>query len=174
MFLTRVFVLVLVALPFALATTCSYQGMSGVCQSTSTSCAGGYYESAPICPGAANIQCCIKKPCSQNGITGHCADTKVASCSGSFSSANLCPGDSSIECCLPPPVTCSYQGMTGKCQSTSASCANGYYEVCTSLDPCLLWLFSPPPSALVTLPSNAVFRNHAQRTVSLAFARIQR
>ena len=36
---------------------CSYQGKPGICQSTSKHC-GGYYKSN-LCPGPANIRCCL-------------------------------------------------------------------------------------------------------------------
>jgi len=77
----------------------------GTCKATSAGCSGGSFSKG-LCPGAANIQCCIVKPkpaaplgpaC---GRGGRCKATS-AGCSGGQFQAGLCPGAANIQCCLP-------------------------------------------------------------------------
>lgn len=56
-----------------------------------------------LCPGASNIQCCVKptptpnlKTCS--GRNGICLDFNVYSCNAYIS--GLCPGPNNIKCCI--------------------------------------------------------------------------
>lgn len=46
----------------------------GVCQNTSISCEGGSYR-AGLCPGASNIQCCIKSGSTGSGGTSGSGNT---------------------------------------------------------------------------------------------------
>ncbi|CAF4261478.1 unnamed protein product [Rotaria socialis] len=82
---------------FALAqTACTAKNAKGTCIATS-SCSGT--SVAGLCPGAANIQCCIPKgtACTANGKSGSCIAT--SSCAGT-SVAGLCPGAANIQCCV--------------------------------------------------------------------------
>jgi len=75
---------------------CAQRG--GTCKSTGSGCSGGSFATG-LCPGAANIKCCLvaNTACSARG--GSCRHTSVG-CSGSFASG-LCPGETNIKCCLP-------------------------------------------------------------------------
>ena len=126
-------------------TTCSPPGKTGICQSTSKTCAGGSYISG-YCPGDNSIKCCpdaSTKPtttetssatpttCKPPGKTGICQDTSTA-CSGGAYISGYCPGDNSIKCCPntasgSAPTTCKPPGKTGVCQKTSIDCAGGEY-----------------------------------------------
>lgn len=127
------------------ATTCKPPGKTGICQKTSTACAGGAYVSG-YCPGDDSIKCCpnsdsTPKPtttgssagagatCSPPGKTGVCQKTSETCAGGSYISG-YCPGDDSIKCCpaaATAPTTCAPPGKTGICQSTSETCAGGAY-----------------------------------------------
>ncbi len=78
------------------ATACTSGNTKGSCVATSA-CAG---RSVPgLCPGAANIQCCIPTgtACTANGKSGTCIST--AACAGT-SVAGFCPGAANIRCCV--------------------------------------------------------------------------
>jgi len=64
----------------------------GYCQDNSRTCAGGYR--AGLCPGAANIQCCLTATPS---CPGQCQQNNLP-CAGNYV-ANLCPGGNDIQCC---------------------------------------------------------------------------
>jgi hypothetical protein len=71
---------------------CAQRG--GTCKSTGSGCSGGSFATG-LCPGAANIKCCLvaNTACSARG--GSCRHTSVG-CSGSFASG-LCPGETNIK-----------------------------------------------------------------------------
>jgi len=75
---------------------CTSQNAKGNCVATSA-CSG---KSVPgLCPGAANIQCCIPTgtACSPNGRSGICIAT--SSCAGD-SVPGHCPGAANVQCCV--------------------------------------------------------------------------
>jgi hypothetical protein len=77
-------------------TACIAQNVRGRCIAAS-SCSG---KSVPgLCPGAANIQCCIPKSnsCTANGKSGVCIST--SSCTGT-SVPGFCRGPADIRCCV--------------------------------------------------------------------------
>jgi len=102
------------------ASRCSARG--GVCQDRNKNACGTSYV-AGLCPGAANIQCCLPKSsgavpaqtsgtvirspanlsgpnkCSAQG--GRCMSSTGNACSTGFKKG-LCPGEFDIQCCLPP------------------------------------------------------------------------
>ena len=85
--------------------SCSVNGIKGVCRDTyTTSCTGGKFVTGK-CPGPKNVQCCAPTasefagtPC---GTGGSCQDVNTTNCSGTILSG-LCPGPSNIKCCQPP------------------------------------------------------------------------
>ena len=78
----------------AIGQSCSISGESGTCQKTSD-CATQGYNKAGYCPGAADIQCCVKKTCSTGSGSGICMNTENT-CDGSFI-AGACPDDSTVK-----------------------------------------------------------------------------
>ncbi|KAL8797919.1 MAG: hypothetical protein Q9182_007116 [Xanthomendoza sp. 2 TL-2023] len=120
-------------------TTCSPPGETGICQKTSTACAGGAYISG-YCPGDDSVRCCPNAPkpsntppqtCAPPGKTGICQKTSTA-CPGGAYISGYCPGDDSVKCCpnaasASAPKTCAPPGKTGVCQKTSETCAGGAY-----------------------------------------------
>jgi len=100
--------LALVASPLeerSIGQSCSTPDGAGTCQYTQD-CTSQGFNLAGYCPGASNIQCCVKKTCSTSSGNGMCMNTGD-SCSGGSFIAGHCPGDSSIQCCVkgssPPP-----------------------------------------------------------------------
>lgn len=83
----------------SLTTLTFRQDGAGTCQSTAD-CTTQGFNLAGYCPGAANIQCCIKTSCSTSSGDGTCMNASDK-CGGSFV-GGACPGDSSIE--VSPPV----------------------------------------------------------------------
>lgn len=79
----------------ALGDSCSAPEGSGTCQKTSD-CTSQGFNVAGHCPGASDIQCCIKKTCATPSGSGICQDKGDNACSGSYVSG-YCPGASSIE-----------------------------------------------------------------------------
>ncbi|KAL8646780.1 MAG: hypothetical protein Q9210_005935 [Variospora velana] len=122
---------------------CKPPGKTGVCQSTSTTCAGGAYISG-YCDGDETIRCCphaestaptTTKPsgatpttCKPPGKTGVCQSTSL-SCAGGSYITGYCPGDDNIKCCpdAAPVTTCAPPGKTGVCQKDSIACPGGAY-----------------------------------------------
>jgi len=98
---------------------CAQRG--GTCKDTSSGCGGGSFATG-LCPGAANIKCCLvaNTACSARG--GSCRHTSVG-CSGSFASG-LCPGETEIKCCLPAASACASRG--GTCKDTSTGCSGTF------------------------------------------------
>mmetsp|Transcript_37905 Transcript_37905/g.74571 ORF Transcript_37905/g.74571 Transcript_37905/m.74571 type:complete len:682 (-) Transcript_37905:289-2334(-) len=84
--------------------SCQYGGKPGTCKAENL-CGTGFTVSG-LCPGAANIKCCIVYSCYDNaGQKGLCLNTNK--CSG-LNTANKCPGPSDVQCCtkqgtLPTP-----------------------------------------------------------------------
>lgn len=76
------------------STSCTTPNGPGFCGSTSNGCSGTFY--AGYCPGASNIQCCVKS-CSTPSGAGFCQYTS-STCSGSFISG-YCPGASDYQVC---------------------------------------------------------------------------
>lgn len=123
--------------------TCKPPGKTGICQSTSTACAGGDYISG-YCPGDSSIKCCPDKSsssapapsttCTPPGKTGLCQSTSKP-CAGGDYIPGYCPGDTNNQCCpsssssssSSSATTCAPPGKTGICQSTSKPCAGGSY-----------------------------------------------
>ncbi|XP_062573891.1 uncharacterized protein LOC134235760 [Saccostrea cucullata] len=73
--------------------------LNGRCQYTSESC--GRYNSAPLCGGPNNRQCCVSgadRLCWKKYRYGFCQDTS-RSCRGGYDGANLCGGGYSRQCC---------------------------------------------------------------------------
>jgi len=64
----------------------------GYCQDNSRACGGGYR--AGLCPGAANIQCCLAATPS---CPGQCQQNSLP-CGGTYH-AGLCPGGADVQCC---------------------------------------------------------------------------
>ncbi|KAI4199072.1 MAG: hypothetical protein LQ348_001939 [Seirophora lacunosa] len=115
-------------------TTCKPPGKTGICQSTTLSCAGGTYITG-YCPGNNDIKCCpdaapATKPttCKPPGKTGICQRTTL-SCAGGTYISGFCPGDENIKCCpdAAPVTTCAPPGKTGICQKTNITCKGGAY-----------------------------------------------
>ena len=91
--------------------TCKPPGKTGICQKTSTTCAGGDYISG-YCPGDDSIKCCpdatststtkavSSKPttCNPPGKKGTCQKISKTCAGGSYISG-YCPGDEEIKCC---------------------------------------------------------------------------
>ncbi|CAF3193441.1 unnamed protein product [Rotaria sp. Silwood2] len=77
-------------------TACTAQNAKGTCISTA-SCTGR--SVAGLCPGAADVQCCIPQgsACTANGRSGICIST--TSCAGT-PVAGACPGAANIQCCV--------------------------------------------------------------------------
>ena len=71
-----------------------FQDGDGTCQSTAD-CTSQGFNLANYCPGADDIQCCVKKACSTSSGSGICLNSSDT-CGGSFVSG-ACPGDSSIQ-----------------------------------------------------------------------------
>ncbi|KAH7099403.1 hypothetical protein BKA62DRAFT_311376 [Auriculariales sp. MPI-PUGE-AT-0066] len=78
--------------------SCSTPLGSGTCVKTS-SCTSTGFNVAGYCPGAANVQCCIKKTCKTSQGSGLCLNTGDGCSGGSFFSG-ACPGPSSVKCCV--------------------------------------------------------------------------
>lgn len=83
------------------SSTCWVGGQAGTCKAVS-SCSGK--ATAGLCPGAANIQCCVEAPkptvygsCTANGRPGQCIATSA--CTTGAPVAGLCPGAANIQCC---------------------------------------------------------------------------
>ncbi|CAF4508104.1 unnamed protein product [Rotaria socialis] len=116
---------------FALAqTACTAQNAKGTCIATS-SCSGT--SVAGLCPGAANIQCCIPKgtACTANGKSGSCIAT--SSCAGT-SVAGLCPGAANIQCCVAAGGTSgSSSGLCGSYVGAAVSSIKGNNNVMYSV-----------------------------------------
>jgi hypothetical protein len=98
------FLCTLLFLPHVLSQgqACSAQGGSGVCVDLNTNkCSNGVIV-AGLCPGGANIECCLTNwgSCPGNGV---CQKDNLP-CHGSYA-AGECPGPSEIQCCsdAPPP-----------------------------------------------------------------------
>ncbi|CAF3417026.1 unnamed protein product [Rotaria socialis] len=116
---------------FGLAqTACTAQNAKGTCIATS-SCSGT--SVAGLCPGAANIQCCIPKgtACTANGKSGSCIAT--SSCAGT-SVAGLCPGAANIQCCVAAGGTSgSSSGLCGSYVGAAVSSIKGNNNVMYSV-----------------------------------------
>ncbi|CAF3594990.1 unnamed protein product [Rotaria socialis] len=116
---------------FALAqTACTAKNAKGTCIATS-SCSGT--SVAGLCPGAANIQCCIPKgtACTANGKSGSCIAT--SSCAGT-SVAGLCPGAANIQCCVAAGGTSgSSSGLCGSYVGAAVSSIKGNNNVMYSV-----------------------------------------
>ncbi|KAL8839222.1 MAG: hypothetical protein Q9170_001828 [Blastenia crenularia] len=101
----------------ASSATCAPPGKTGICQDTSTTCAGGAYISG-YCPGDNSIKCCpaasAPTTCSPPGQSGICQDTSTT-CSGGAYISRYCPGDNSIKCCPDAPVPTG--GGVGGCKT---------------------------------------------------------
>ncbi|XP_052707243.1 uncharacterized protein LOC128182568 [Crassostrea angulata] len=73
--------------------------LNGRCQWTSEPC--GRYNSAPLCGGPNNRQCCVRgadRLCEQKYWLGRCKYTS-SYCRGGFDGANLCGGGNNRQCC---------------------------------------------------------------------------
>ncbi len=79
----------------AIGDSCSAAEGSGTCQKTSA-CTSQGFNIAGHCPGASDIQCCIKKTCATPSGSGLCLNKGDNACSGSYV-PGYCPGASSIE-----------------------------------------------------------------------------
>ncbi|CAM4870755.1 unnamed protein product [Rotaria socialis] len=116
---------------FALAqTACTAKNAKGTCIATS-SCSGT--SVAGLCPGAANIQCCIPKgtACTANGKSGSCI--AKSSCAGT-SVAGLCPGAANIQCCVAAGGTSgSSSGLCGSYVGAAVSSIKGNNNVMYSV-----------------------------------------
>lgn len=82
--------------------TCTTPNGSGTCIKTS-SCTSQGFNMAGHCPGATNIQCCVKKTCSTSKGSGICVNTSDGCGGGSLVSGH-CPGDSSIQVSFPAVI----------------------------------------------------------------------
>ncbi len=103
-------------------TVCTAQNARGRCISTS-SCSGKSVSG--LCPGAANIQCCIPKgdSCTANGRSGICIST--SSCVGK-SVPGLCAGPAHIKCCVADgSSSSSANGLCGSYAGAAVSSIKG-------------------------------------------------
>ena len=105
----------------ATPTTCKPPGKTGICQSTSKTCAGGAYISG-YCPGDDSIKCCpdaasapTVTTCAPPGKTGVCQKTSETCAGGSYVSG-YCPGDDSIKCCPDAPAPSASATGGGGCK----------------------------------------------------------
>jgi len=126
--------LVLLALVVAQTSASKCAARGGTCKDkTKSACASTFV--AGLCPGSANIQCClpasaatvrpqttgtvIRTPVNLNGPNkctaqnGRCMSSSGNACATGFK-AGLCPGEFDIKCCLPPPAP--VRTTTGKPQ----------------------------------------------------------
>ena len=87
--------------------SCTTPEGSGSCQKTSD-CTSQGFNVANHCPGASDIQCCVKKTCDTPSGSGICQNKGDGACSGSYV-AGHCPGDSSIQV---PPTSSSLPILT--------------------------------------------------------------
>ncbi|XP_078311430.1 uncharacterized protein LOC111137951 [Crassostrea virginica] len=72
---------------------------NGRCQWTSEPC--GRYDSAPLCGGPDNRQCCVigaDRLCRNKYRYGRCQYTS-SRCRGGYDAANLCGGGNNRQCC---------------------------------------------------------------------------
>ena|GEM_PF-1184594 len=76
-------VLLILLVPTTQTNAQSCTDLGGTCQNTSVSCEGGSYR-AGLCPGASNIQCCIK-----SGSTGSGGTTGSGNTFGSGGSQSI-------------------------------------------------------------------------------------
>jgi len=98
--------------------------MRGTC---TTSCSGGTFHS-DLCPGAANVRCCVKAAAPSapgcTAIHGSC----TTSCSGGTFHSGLCPGASNIRCCVknaaPAPAPAPTKYSSAACSNLGGSCTS--------------------------------------------------
>ena len=76
--------------------SCSTPEGAGSCQKTSD-CTSQGFNIAGHCPGASDIQCCVKKTCDTPSGSGICQNKGDNACGGGTFVTGHCPGDSSIQ-----------------------------------------------------------------------------
>lgn len=85
----------------AVQATCNSNGVEGVCVSRSSGCCAGTFNSANLCPGSSDIQCCYYAPCKTSHGSGTCMQTSLCSSQGGVSdSGNYCDGPADLQCCV--------------------------------------------------------------------------
>ena len=81
--------------------SCNSNGVEGVCVSRSSGCCRGTFNSANLCPGNNDIQCCYYAPCQTNHGAGTCMQTSLChSQGGTPDSGNYCDGPADLQCCV--------------------------------------------------------------------------
>lgn len=81
--------------------SCNSNGVEGVCVSRSSGCCRGTFNSANLCPGNNDIQCCYYAPCQTNHGSGTCMQTSLChSQGGTPDSGNYCDGPADLQCCV--------------------------------------------------------------------------
>ena len=79
------------------------QTAGGQCLNVDSSRCGGSFVPG-LCPGAANMQCCLPSAAAAcrapDGRSGMCIDTGTCAASGRTSIPRLCPGAANMQCCV--------------------------------------------------------------------------
>lgn len=90
-----------VSLSCPVQASCNSNGVDGVCVSKSSGCCAGTFNSANLCPGSNDIQCCYNAPCQTSHGSGTCMQTSLCtSQGGSPDSGNYCDGPADLQCCV--------------------------------------------------------------------------
>jgi len=111
--------------------TCHHQGVSGKCINTNNTKCGTTLVTG-ICPGPANVKCCLNKhvdgnsgssgvakSCSYEGVSGKCINTNNTKC-GTTLVTGKCPGAANIKCCLNKKVPSPSSGSSVSSKSSSS------------------------------------------------------
>ena len=85
----------------AVQASCMSNGVEGNCVSRSSGCCRGTFNSANLCPGSDDIQCCYYAPCQTTHGGGTCMQTSLCKSQGGVpDSGNYCDGPADLQCCV--------------------------------------------------------------------------